>query len=164
MIIDEEVMAVILVVLVVVGVFAGSQTIFAGRVVEPFSELGVLGPKMKIGDYPKEVIAGENFSLYLYVGNHEGKVMYYAVLVKLGNATTLISTEEPLEVAEMARYEIMLLDGKNCTKPFTLSLAEAGVNYRLVFELWAYDEGVHDFEYQRRWCQLWLNATKPVVP
>lgn len=162
--VDEQVMAVILAVLVVVGVFAGSQTLFASRVVEPFSELGVLGSEVKIGDYPRELIVKEPFTLYLYVGNREGRVMYYAVLVKLGNKTTSISDEEPMDVPAFARYEVVLLDGKNWTKPVTLSVEEPGVNYRLVFELWTYNEGVRDFEYHGRWCQLWLNVTKPAVP
>jgi len=164
LIVDEQVMAVVLTVLVVVGVFAGFQTFFTGRVVEPFSELGVLGPKMKIGDYPRELIAGEPFSLYLYVGNHEGRVMYYAVLVKLGNGTTSISAEESMDVPVFARHEVVLQDGKNWTRPVTLSIEEPGVNHRLVFELWVYIEGVRDFEYHGRWCQLWLNVTKPAVP
>jgi len=164
LIVDEQVKAVVLTALVVIGVFACSQTFFAARVVEPFSELGLLGPKMKIGDYPRELIVRESFTLYLYVGNHEGRVMYYAVLVKLGNRTTSISDEEPMDVPVFARYEVVLLDGKNWTRPVTLSVEEPGVNYRLVFELWTYNEGVHDFKYHGRWCQLWLNVTKPVVP
>lgn len=163
MLIDEEVMAVVIAVIVVVGVFACSQTIFAGRVTESFSELAVLGSEMKIGDYPEEVAAGEAFSLYLYVGNHEGKVMRYAVLVKLGNKTTLVSSEEPMPVPVTSRYEVVLLHGGNWTKPITLSVEEPGVNYRLVFELWAYDEAVLDFGFHGRWCQLWLNVTGPAA-
>jgi len=164
LIVDEQVMAVLLAVLVVVGAFAGSQTFFPDRIVEPFSELGILGPEAKIGDYPRELIVREPFTLYLYVGNHEGRVMYYAVLVKLGNRTTSISNEEPMDVPVFARYGVVLLDGKNWTRPVTLSVEEPGVNYKLVFELWAYNEGVRDFVYHGRWCQLWLNVTKPAVP
>ena len=164
LIVDAEVMAVVLAVLVIVGVFASSQTLFAGRVTEPFSELGVLGPKMKIGDYPRELIVGEPFTLYLYVGNHEGKVTYYAVLAKLGNGNTSVSAEEPMNVPVFSRYEVVLQDGKNWTRPVTLSIEEPGVNHRLVFELWVYSEDARDFEYHERWCQLWLNVTKPAVP
>lgn len=161
MIIDEEVMAVILAVLVVAGAFACSQAFLANRAVEPFSELGILGPNMKIGDYPRELVAGEPFTLYLYVGNHEGRVMYYAILAKLGNKTTPINSSEPMDAPVLARYEVVLLNGRNWTRPITLSIGEPGVNYRLVFELWAYDEHIHNFKYTGRWCQLWLNVTRP---
>jgi len=63
-ILDEEVLAVIAALVLVSSVFA---------LVEPFSELGLLGPDGKIGDYPREVEAGAPFSLNVYVGNHEGK-------------------------------------------------------------------------------------------
>ncbi|MBO3754897.1 MAG: DUF1616 domain-containing protein, partial [Candidatus Brockarchaeota archaeon] len=141
------------------GCFTASQAFFAGRTVEPFSELAILGPRMKIADYPREVVAGESFKLYLYVGNHEGRVMYYAVLVKLGNRTTEINETQPMNAPVIARYEVVLQNGGNFTRPITLSIGEPGLNYRLVFELWIYDEVSDGFKYHGRWCQLWLNAT-----
>jgi uncharacterized membrane protein len=157
--IDEEVMAVVLAVIIVVAIFAGSQLFFAGGVVEPFSELAILGPEMKIGDYPGEVVAEEAFTLYLHVGNHEGRVLYYAVMIKLGNQTTPVSSEEPMPVPVLSKYEVILLHGGNWTKPITLNVTQPGVNYRLVFELWVYDEAVRSFSYVGHWCQLWLNVT-----
>ena len=127
---------------------------------EAFSELAVLGPKMKIGDYPNEVSAGDPFSLFLYVKNHEGRVMHYAIKVKLGNITTLINGDKPMTVPVLLKHEVILLHGANWTKPIILSIAKAGVNYRLVFELWVYDQNIRNFNYHGRWCQLWLNVTK----
>ena len=164
MLIDEEVMAVVLAVLVVVGGFSASQTLFAGRIVEPFSKLGVLGPERKIGGYPRKVAVGENFTLYLYVGNHEGRVMYYAVLVKLGDANMSVSDVEPMDAPVMVRFEVVLPHGGNWTRPVTLSIGEPGLNRRLVFELWAYDIGAQGFKYHSRWCQLWLNVTASTIP
>ncbi|MHA1582085.1 MAG: DUF1616 domain-containing protein, partial [Candidatus Baldrarchaeia archaeon] len=83
--VDEGVFAVVLAILVIVCVFAMSQMFYAGRVVEPFSQLAVLGPDKKLGGYPSEVRAGEKFKLYMYVGNQMGRVMYYIVYIKLGN-------------------------------------------------------------------------------
>ena len=56
-VLDEEVLAVIVAIVIVASVFAVAQLINSGRVAEPFSELGILGPEMKIGDYPKEAIS-----------------------------------------------------------------------------------------------------------
>ena len=77
---DEEVLAVLTAIVIVVGVFAGVQALSTGRVIEPFSELGLLGPSGKIGDYPREVVAGMPILLNIYVGNHEGRTMYYKLL------------------------------------------------------------------------------------
>src|SRR5512138_1612711 len=69
----------------------------AHRVVEPFSELGILGPNGKLGDYPSELAVGEPISLFLYVGNQEGSAQYYRVDVKLGGREQNVSDTAPLE-------------------------------------------------------------------
>jgi len=54
---------------------------------EMFSELWVLGPGHMAEEYPFNVRAGENYSIYVGVGNHLGSVAYYAVYVKFRNQT-----------------------------------------------------------------------------
>ena len=163
MIIDDEVKAIFLVVILVVGVFTVSQALAGGRIVDPFSELAVLGPNQKITDYPRTVVTGQFFHLYLYVGNQEGHVMFYRIMVKLdlGGQTGNVSDTQPLETTPLAFYEQVIQHGGNYTTPITLSLTEAGLNQRLVFELWAYNEDTNQFHYHSRYCQLWLNVTQP---
>lgn len=158
MILSGEVWAVIMAVVLVGAVFAASQIIASNRVTEPFSELGVLGLRMKIGDYPKTVVAGEAFRLYVYVGNHMGKPMYYVVFVKLGNATTPVN---PTPTEPFTRLDLILMHGENATIPIDIALTKPGVNERLVFELWVYDSTAKAFTYHERWCQLWINVTAP---
>ncbi|MDP2954272.1 MAG: DUF1616 domain-containing protein, partial [Chloroflexota bacterium] len=81
---DDELKAVALVLIGLMGAVAVYPILAESRVVEPFSELGVLGPNMKIGDYPRQLVVGQRFSLYIYVGNHEGSSQYYRVFAKLG--------------------------------------------------------------------------------
>jgi uncharacterized membrane protein len=157
--IDEEVKAVVLALIFVIGAFSVSQAFLAGRVVEPFSEIAILGPNQKIGDYPKNLTVGENFTLYLYVGNHEGKVMYYRVYVKLGNQSSIINESTPLDAPPIAQYEKILANNQTWLKPITLHIDEPGINYRLVFELWIYDSSLGKFRYHGRWLQLWINST-----
>ena len=146
--------------IVVVGVFTVSQAIFGDRVVEAFSELAVLGPDMKFGNYPSEVAAGEPFHLYLYVGNHEGKTMYYSVRIKLGDRSTFINETTSMEAPVLAGFERVLMEGENWTRPVSLSIDEAGTGRRLVFELWIYDEASDNFLYHGRWNQIWMNVTQ----
>lgn len=162
--IDEEVTAVVVAVIVVVGFFAVSQTVFAGRVVEPFSNLAVLGPNMKIGDYPRELVAGETFDLFLYLENQEGRVMYYRVLVKLEDRGGDVSNIWPLDTPVLVSFDSILVHGGNQTIPVILSLADAGTNQRLVFELHSYNLERDGFGYHGRWCQLWLNVTRTRPP
>ena len=127
--------------------------------VEPFSELAVLGPNQKIGDYPKSLKAGENFTLYLYVGNHEGNVQYYRVYAKLGDRSSTINENVSLNAPSIAQYETVLTSNQTWVKPITLHIDKPGTNYRLVFELWNYRPDDGAFTYHGRWNQLWLNVT-----
>lgn len=140
--------------------FTVFQYVYADRVVEPFSELGVLGPNMKIGDYPRQLQAGEEFDLYLYLGNHMGSAQYYRVMVKLGDRQLNISDTEPYPAPVLAVYDSVLGDQTNTTIPVTLSIPDPGVNRRLVFEMHRFDETSGEFMYHNRWNQLWLNVTR----
>ncbi|MEM2913694.1 MAG: DUF1616 domain-containing protein, partial [Candidatus Bathyarchaeia archaeon] len=131
---DEEVLAVIAAIAVVAGVFAISQAFYAGRVIEPFSELGLLGPAGKIGGYPKEVVAGSPFLLNVYVGNHEGKAMYYRVLVKVGDKISVVNASTPLHAEPLMDIRVVLGHNSSVIIPVNVTLIEPAVNARLIFE------------------------------
>jgi len=160
--IDERVTAALVALIVVVGAFSVSQAFLAGRVVEPFSELGVLGPNQKIGDYPNSMLVGENFTLYLYVGNHEGRSMYYRVYVKLSDRSSLVNENTSLDAPHIAYHDVILQNNQTWLKPVTLHIDKPGTNLRLVFELWTYTPDQEAFTYHNRWLQLWVNVTRPV--
>jgi uncharacterized membrane protein len=159
--IDEDVRTVAVGLLLVIAGFTVFQAFFADRVVEPFSELGVLGPNMKLGDYPRVLEAGEPFDLFLYLGNHMGSVQMYRVLVKLGDRGLNVSDTEPYPAPVVVSYVAVLEDEHNVTMPITLSVPVEGVNLRLVFEMHRFDLDVGDWVYNNRWNQLWLNVTAP---
>lgn len=158
--IDEDLKTVAVGLLLVVAGFTVFQAFFADRVVEPFSELGILGPNLKIGDYPRELEVGEPFDLYLYLGNHMGSTQLYRVYVKLGSRDVNVSDTVMYPVPVLTSYDYCLTDENNVTLPITLSIPEAGVNRRLVFEMHRYNPELGDWEYHQRWNQLWLNVTE----
>ncbi len=156
LILDEEVWAVILAIIVVGGVFAVSQAYLSGRVVEPFSELGLLGKNMKIGDYPRELIVGDNATFYIYVGNHMGRPMYYVVEVKLGDNSTEI---DPAPIEPVFTFERVLLHNQTWIFRVDLPVESPGLNQRIIVELWIYNETIDGLQYHGRWTQLWINVT-----
>ncbi len=158
--IDEDLKTVVVGLLLVVAGFTVFQAFFSDRVVEPFSELGILGPNMKIGDYPRELAVGEMFDLFLYMGNHMGSPQMYRVYVKLGSRGLNVSDTSAYPAPVVSSYQYALGDKQNVTLPITLSVPEAGVNRRLVFEMHRYDVDVGEFVYHERWNQLWLNVTE----
>lgn len=158
---DEKIQAFIMIALLALGILTAAPVIIGDRVVEPFSELGILGPNMKLGDYPREIPSGENIDLYLYLGNHEGTIIYYRVHVKLGDQSTNVSDTMPYQGEILSTYERVLDDENNCTIPISISLIETGINKRVVFELYEYKSEIREFEYEGNWVQLWVNVTEP---
>lgn len=126
---------------------------------EHFSELGLLGPGQKIGGYPTNVGAGQQFTLYVYVGNHEGEAGYYQVLAKEGNKTTMISNVTAASLRPVLSNALVLSDNSNSTFPVTLSMTTAGPNQRLIFELWMFNASSTQFMYTGLYNSLWLNVT-----
>jgi uncharacterized membrane protein len=157
--IDDDLKVAAVGIIVLIAVFNVSGYYLADRNVEPFSELGILGPTQKIADYPSSVLTGQNFTIFLYVGNHEGQVEYYQVLVKLGTQANA-NQSVPLDSPVIASYDRVLLDNQNVTSPMTLSLGQNGTNVRLVFELWYYQTNTSSIAfYTSDW--LYLNVTGP---
>jgi len=161
--IDDEISVVVATILVVTVAFASFQLFFSGRVVEPFSEMAVLGPEMKVEGYPKTLDVNESFRLHLYIGNHEGRVVYYKVCVKVGSNSTFINGIVPADVPVATFYEVILASGTNKTLQMELSLQKPMVNGRLIFEMWVLNPKSLEFNYHGNWCQLWLNVTKPAT-
>ncbi|MGC9069155.1 MAG: DUF1616 domain-containing protein [Thermoprotei archaeon] len=158
---DEEVLAVIIAIVIVAAVLATTQIINSGRVTEPFSALGLLNQNAKIGDYPKEVIAGTSFQLNIYIENYEGKTMYYKILVKIGNKTSIINGTTPLNTQPILELRRVLPHNTSTIIPVNITLYQPTTNLRLVFEMWILNETTQNFTYYGRWNQLWLNVTKP---
>lgn len=160
MLLDEEVQAVLAAIIVVVVVFAAAQYLTAGRVVEPFSELGILGEKMKIGDYPTSLVEGEEAKVYIYVGNHMGRPMLYQIRAMLGNRTTPV---DPAPLQPFWTHYLVLEHNQTATIPLHFSINQTGT-YRLIVELWAYNQTAGAIQYHKRWVQLWINVTPLIRP
>ena len=137
---DEKIQTTIIILLIAYGMLVATPILIGKQVVEPFSELGVLGPNMKLGDYPRNIETGEPIDLYLYLGNHEGRTSFYRVFVKLGDQSSNVSETEAYLGEVLYHYDQILLDKTNHTTPFSLILNDQGVNRRIVFELHQYSE------------------------
>ena len=71
---------------------------------------------MKLGDYPDSVEVGEPFTRFLYLGNHESRVMYYRTLVKFGGDLSFDSETEPMDAPVIARYDHVILNDDSVTR------------------------------------------------
>ena len=126
---------------------------------ETFSELGVLGPNQTLGEYPTRVVVNQSFLLYGLVGNHEGMVENYQLLVKLGNQSTLVTNTTYANAPILATYWRIIDANQNWSFPMNLTISRSGMNTKLIFELWSYDLSTYSFAYKGLWNQILMNVT-----
>jgi uncharacterized membrane protein len=155
---DKAASTVILIAVTALLVFTAIQPVLP-TTSQPFSELAVLGPHETTSGYPTNVTIGQSFTLNGYVGNHEGKVSYYQVLVKLGNQTTLLSSSNPAKAPIIFTESLILDTNQSVTFPMQLSLNQSGTNLKLIFELWSFNLAQSQFTYTGISDQLLLNST-----
>ncbi len=158
---DMQVLALLLIVLLVLGLGFTYSYFSQNSVSQPFSEIAVLGPNQTLGDYPKTVTAGQNFTLYLHVGDYEGNVMYYEILAKVGNISSVVNQTVSLNTPPIATYSFILSNNEIGLRQITLSLNTPFTNLKLIFELWVYSLPQQNFVYYGQWNQLLLNVTSP---
>jgi uncharacterized membrane protein len=155
---DKEVAAVLLVIVAILGIFVSLQPLIPSTA-EKFSELGLLGPNQTIANYPTNMKTGQSFLLYGYIGNHEGQVDYYRLLVKLGNASVQVTNSTSAPLPQVLSYARVLDNNQSWVFPINLALNTTGTNLKLIFELWKYNETTSNFGYTGLWDQLYLNVT-----
>ena len=155
---DRETGVIALAVVTMLAVLAAVYPILPANG-ENFSELGVLGPGQKIADYPTTVAVGQQFALNVYVGNHEGQAEYYQVLVKEGNQATVISNSTSANLSPVRTSSLVLEDNSSSIIPVSLSMSTAGLNQRLIFELWMFNSTTASFSYTGLFNQIWMNVT-----
>jgi uncharacterized membrane protein len=124
-----------------------------------FSELGILGPDQTIKGYPKSVAANQSFLLYGYIGNQEGNIEDYQLLVKTGNQATTVTNTTFANAPVIATYWRVLKNSETWLFPMNLSVNRSGTNTRIIFELWSYNVPNSGFEYTGLWTQILLNVT-----
>jgi len=91
---------------------------------EKFSELWILGLGHMAEDYPFNVKAGEDYLVYIGVGNHMGSSAYYVVYVKFRNQSEPLpnaTAGTPSSLLPLYEYRVIVQDGKTWEAPLTFS-------------------------------------------
>jgi len=98
---------------------------------EEYSELYLLGPQNMADNYPFDIAANQNYSVYVNVENHMGSAVYYVLYVKFGNLTdplpnSLLGSPSPL--SPLYQYGFSLLDGGGWENLVTFSVSNASIS------------------------------------
>ena len=166
-ILDEEVFAVLLAIIVVGSVFATAQ-ILKPKVSEPFTAIGLLNEKCVIGEYPENVFPGENVTLCVFLYNHMGYPVLMNVKFKIGLESDLPTNSTPSPEPAIENFTVLLGHGENMTLPvkvpIVLSEKYVGKRVALIFELWIYDIDREEWVYSGRWNHLYVNVVEAPIP
>ena len=95
---------------------------------EQFSELYLLGPNQMAANYPSNVAVGQNYSVYVGVGNQLGSSAYYVLYVKFGNETDQMPNATlgtPSSLQPLYEYRFSIQDGMNWESLLTFSVSNA---------------------------------------
>jgi hypothetical protein len=147
------------------------------------------------------LLIAENVQWHITVQNSMGSVQLVEIRVKLGNQTIHAPDESnhPSSAPEIASFDQFLQNNETWNTPFYWSLSGAlvsnnstiitqmqidngtynvnassrdGVNFRIIIELWTFDENLNAFQYgwtagsdhQAAWLQVWFDVTKGSIP
>lgn len=94
---------------------------------EKFSELWILGPTHMMEGYPFNVSPGENYQVFLGVGNQMGEFEYYSIRVKLRNKSEPLPDSEaglPSSLEPIFEYRVFLTNNATWEKEFSFSFED----------------------------------------
>jgi uncharacterized membrane protein len=100
---------------------------------EQFSELYLLGPNQMATNYPSNIVAGQNYSVYVGVGNQLGSSAYYVLYVKFGNATDQMPNDAlgtPSSLPPLYEYRFSIQNSVNWESLLNFSVSSASISLR----------------------------------
>ena len=119
----------------VIGILLIASPAIAGAIQPPagerFSELYLLGPNQMAENYPSNIAVGQNYSVYVNVGNHLGSSAYYVLYVKLGNETDPLpnaTSATPSSLAPLYEYRFSIADSITWASPVNFTVTSATIS------------------------------------
>ena len=98
---------------------------------EPFSELYILGPEHMASNYPFNIALGQNYSVYVDVGNYLGSSAYYVLYLKLLNQTDTLPNATmglPSPLPPVCEYRFIVQDNQTHESRLNFSFPEVSIN------------------------------------
>jgi uncharacterized membrane protein len=126
----DRILTVVLIFAILIAVVTTVYVIAVPKEGERFTEFFILGEKQKAADYPDRIIVGEQYPLYIGVGNHEYRpvtytVRTYGMLMESDNTT---NTSRIMSMDPLWQHSLTLAHNETATIPYNLSVEKSGYN------------------------------------
>lgn len=133
---------------------------FSTYPVQRFSSIGVLDENGGTTQYPKSVLVNTTLNYTVSVVNEEDMTLYYRVIIKYGNESTINNLFAPsINATEITHFDSILTNKLFVFQKISFKIPVVQNNTKIIFELWKYIPLVHVFVYSGMWNHLWLNVT-----
>jgi uncharacterized membrane protein len=126
----DRVLSLVLLIAIVAAVATTVFVIVIPKEGERFTEFFILGDKGKAADYPSQLVAGENASLFIGIGNHEYRNITYTVetwLVDM-NFDETTNTSTLVKMDRLSRFTTGLAHNQTTILPYSFVPGKTGYN------------------------------------
>ncbi|MHA1377859.1 MAG: hypothetical protein ACTSRG_05715 [Candidatus Helarchaeota archaeon] len=129
--------------------------------VQRFSAIGVLDGSGGTTSYTKSAPVNTTLNYTVSVVNQEDMTLYYRVIIKYGNESTINSLLHPSKnvSTELTHFDVILPNDLLVFHKISFQIPKVQNNTKIIFELWKYVPLVHQFIYSGMWNHLWVNIT-----
>jgi uncharacterized membrane protein len=126
----DRILTVFLVLAILLAVLSTVYVIVVPKEGERFTEFFILGEKQKAADYPDRISVGQNYPLYIGVGNHEYRNVTYTIETwgMVVESDDLTNTSRILAMDPIWRYSTTLAHNETVDIPYNLSVGKTGYN------------------------------------
>ena len=124
----NQLINVILTLVMLIIIITTVYVITAPKTEESFTEFYLLGEKQMANDYPDQIIAGQNYPMYIGVGNKENRDMTYTIETWLLRTEfdTVTNTSRIIAMDPNDRLSLTLADNATTIIPYNMSLKKTG--------------------------------------
>ena len=126
----DRILSVILLIAILAAVLTTVYVIVVPKEGEKFTEFYILGEKKMAADYPDRIFIGQEYPIFIGVGNHEYRNVTYTIETHLVNMTfderTNTSSIDRMALFNTTRLTVP--DNETTIFPFNLSASSTGFN------------------------------------
>jgi uncharacterized membrane protein len=126
----DRILTVVLIFLILIAVVTTIYVIAVPKEGERFTEFFILGEQQKASNYPNRIMVGEQYPLYIGVGNYEYRpvnytVRTYGMLIEFDNTT---NTSRIISMDPLWQQSLTVAHNDTATIPYNLSVETSRYN------------------------------------